>query len=275
VISHTYFLISLYDALQQINAFLTINPNEIIIITYKNDTEHTSTINSDGLSGFIKECLPNLTTTLNTNNALQTLSNIFTGTFRVLLLNNSEDITDDWYNSQNINDFMNSYYNFYQSTSAPTNILNILEAVLTPDSNSILTNIGIGIGFGIGIYIPVIIILILFYKFCKYIFYYRRETVVIPYRDTFLQNQVPDTELSYKIFKIFLYFIFFIGIFLAFIYTGLLISSNIYGLYSNSQQIKGKFLNNIVNNNGKYNIFMLDFIDSDLTTAIINKNFLS
>jgi len=56
-------------------------------------------------------------------------------------------------------------------------------------------------------------------------------------------------------------------------YAGILISSNIYGIQAGSEQINNIF-NNILNNSGKYTIFMIDYPTPSMINEIISKNFI-
>jgi len=173
ICSHTYYLESLTDILQQVKNFLTSSggSQEFVIITYKPDQafNNSSEIIYEALVSFFGSLISSLQgphiDTLNS----YTLFQLFQYTARILLIDatkTTNGFVNTWYNTQTIGDFVNSFNN--DSTTGAPNTVYILDTVITPSSASISNFIGIGSGIGIGMYLVILIFsLLIYYWFIK------------------------------------------------------------------------------------------------------------
>lgn len=256
--SHTYYCTTLIDILSQITKFMSENPNEFIIIRYKEDQKHkgrnkNKKFNIIDLNIYLDTVLGSK---INKESIRieglgyedKKLKDIFNQEGGKLLLSyNNIGLETDWYNTPDLKSFTNKYETHVLKKN--NNSLIILDVVLTPNFDYIVKLI----------IFTLIFTLIVFVSMFIYVMGFRG-----------VGGDIIDTSdvAYYEIILV------SIVLYIALFYYFIVVLIRHYSLRYSADIVNNLIMTELEKgDNGGYKMYSFDFINKDIAKKVIDKNF--
>lgn len=271
--SHTYYCTTLIDILTQINNFMLENPNEFIIIRYKEDQKHKDQRHKDQkhkdqkqfninhlneyldtvLGSKINQKSIRLDGYLYEND--KTLKEMFYGpeNGHLLLFYNNNGLATDWYNTPDLKSFTEIYeskqsvVNADSADSADNNLV-VLDVVLTPSFD----------------YIIKLIVFTLIFCLVVFILFF-----------VYIRNHI-TFGLDVSSFSDFRYSEIILGSIILFavsFYYFIVMLIRHYSLKYSADKVNNLIMAELDSNINGYKLFSFDFINKEIAKKVIDKNF--